>query len=101
MENWNKKSVKELQLFFKKRGVTYTGELNASLVQLCSDAATLGIEIDPDGLDEDRAEILAKKLVIGEYLLKCPTLLTNYTSNIAIIPLLSIFDVYNLPNVLR
>lgn len=95
MKPWDTKSVRELQLYLKDRGVTYTNELKASLVQLCLDAESMGLEIDPDGLHEDRAEILAKKLVIGDVTLQCPTLLTNYTNNIAIIPLLSICDLYS------
>ena len=95
MKPWNTKSVRELQLYLKDRGVTYTNELKASLVQLCSDAESMGLEIDPDGLHEDRAEILAKKLVIGDVTLQCPTLLKNYTNNIAILPLLSICDLYS------
>jgi hypothetical protein len=89
MKPWNTKSVRELQLYLKDRGVTYTNELKASLVQLCSDAESMGLEIDPDGLHEDRAEILAKKLAIGDVILQCPTLQKNYTDNIAILPLLS------------
>lgn len=95
MKPWATKSVRELQLYLKDRGVTYTNELKASLVQLCSDAESMGLEIDPDGLHEDRAEILAKKLVIGDVTLQCPTLLTNCTNNIAVIPLLSICDLYS------
>ena len=89
MKPWNTKSVRELQLYLKDRGVTYTNELKASLVQLCSDAESMGLEIDPDGLHEDRAEILAKKFAIGDVTLQCPTLQKNYTDNIAILPLLS------------
>ena len=33
------------------------------------------LEIDPDGAHEDRAEILAKKLVTDNITLQCPTLL--------------------------
>ena len=95
MKPWITKSVRELQLHLKDRGVTYANELKASLVQLCSDAESMGLEIDPDGLHEDRAEILTKKLQIDDILLQCPTLLTNYTDNIAIIPLLSICDLYS------
>ncbi len=93
MKLWDTKSVRELQLYLKDGGVTYTHELKA--VQLCSDAESMGLEIDPDGLHEDRAEILAKKLVIDDVTLQCPTLLTNYTNNIAIISLLSICDLYS------
>ena len=55
----------------------------------------MGLEIDPDGLHEDRAEILSKKIVLGDVTLECPTLLTNYTNNITIILLLSICDLCN------
>ena len=93
----NTNSVRELQLYLKdrSRGGTYTNELKTSLVQLCSDTESMGLEIDPDGLHEDRAEILAKKLVIGDVTLQCPTLLANYTNNIAVLSLLSICDLYS------
>ena len=94
MKPWNTKSVRELQLKDRSRGGTYTNELKTSLVQLCSDAESMGLEIDPDGLHEDRAEILAKKLVIGDVTLQCPTLLANYT-NIAVLSLFSICDLYS------
>ena len=93
--NWNTKSVKELQQYLKQRGVTYKNELKAGLVELCSEAARLGLEIDPDGLQEDRQHILNSKLNVCGMSLKCPTLLDNFTQNIAILPMLSIFDIYN------
>jgi hypothetical protein len=46
MKAWIIKSVCELQLYLKDRGVTYTNELKASLVQLCSDAESMGLEIE-------------------------------------------------------
>ena len=58
MAQWTKKSVKELQGYLKERGVPYTNILKAGLVELCTKAAALGIEVDPDGLVEDRAEVL-------------------------------------------
>ena len=57
MKPWITKSVRELQLHLKDRGVTYANELKASLVQLCSDAESMGLEIDPDGLHEDSRNI--------------------------------------------
>ena len=61
MNQFTIKSVRELQCYLKDRGVTYTNERKESLIQLCSDAESIGLEIDPDGVYEDRAEILAKK----------------------------------------
>ena len=96
MEQWTKKSVKELQEYLKKRGVPYAKELKAGLVELCTAAAALDIEVDPDGLIEDRAEVLNKKLIISENVkVTCPTILENYTDNIASLPLITIFDIYN------
>ena len=38
------KSVKELQEYFKKRGVSYTKEVKLGLVELCHQASSLGTE---------------------------------------------------------
>lgn len=95
MEQWRSKSVKDLQRYLKDRGVTFNNELKVGLIELCEKAALLDIEVDPDGLDEDRGSILAEKLHVDGVDLVAPALLQTFTDNIAILPLLSIFDLYN------
>ncbi len=51
---FHSKSVKELHLYLKERGVPYGRLLKQSLVELCNLAAEIGLEVDPDGLIEDR-----------------------------------------------
>ncbi len=51
---FKKKSVKQLKLFLKERGITYQNLKKASIFELCEAAVYVGVEIDPDGLVEDR-----------------------------------------------
>ena len=78
MDLFSTKSVKTLQAYLKERAVVTAGYLKAGLVELCAAAHELGIEIDPDGLVEDRHEVIQDKLKtdFGELIL--PTLLTDY-----------------------
>ena len=55
----------------------------------------LDIETDPDGLIKDRSEIISDKLVTPDGFLTIPTVLQNYSTNIAILPHVSIFDISN------
>ena len=64
------------------------------LVELCAAAHELGFEIDPDGLGEDRHEIIQDKLktscsglMCGEYLveIKCLSLKRNFRAAIVLI----------------
>ena len=74
-----------------------SNHLKAKLVELCEAAEDLGIDIDPDGLVEDREYVIASKLKIPntDQTLTLPNFLDNFTDNIAILPQLNIFDVYN------
>ena len=63
--SFNNCSVKELQSYLRARGVTVTGQKRIALLELCQLAENVGIDIDPDGLIEDREEIIKDKLDIG------------------------------------
>ena len=95
MDNFRTKSVKELQQYLKNRGVVFTGYYKANLVELCNSAALIGLQIDPDGLVEDREEVVLSKLRLEQSLLPLPSLLDYYSNNIAIVPQVNIFDIYN------
>ncbi len=95
MEIFKGRSVKELQNFLKTRGVTFSKERKAGLTLLCEKALNLNIEVDPDGLCEDREDVLREKLTFGGDMIQCPTVLNDYSNNIAILPLLCIIDIYN------
>ena len=44
-------SVKQLQNFLKYRGIIFSNQKKkCDLIQLCSAAVDLGVELDPDGL---------------------------------------------------
>ena len=59
---WGSKSVKELQAYLKARGVVTSNHLKAGLVELCERAEDLGIEIDPDGLVEDKEDYIISSI---------------------------------------
>ena len=95
MDNFTTKSVKILQEYLKDRGVVFSGICKANLVELFNAAAAIGLEIDPDGLVEDREEVVLDKLRLHQSVLQLPSLLDQYTKNIAMLPQVNIFDVYN------
>ena len=93
-QTWGAKSVKELEGYLKERGVGVSGSKKATLIELCIAACELQIEVDPDGLVEDRAEVINNKLTLDGQLLTNPTLL-NCTHDMTDIPRISIIDIYN------
>ena len=73
MENFNTKSVKHLHAYLRERGVVTLGYLKAKLVELCEAAQQLGLQIVPDGLIHDRAEVIEDKLKTSSGSLVLPT----------------------------
>ena len=59
--NFYSNSVKELQEFLKARGVIYAHQRKLNLARLCEAAVEIGLDIDPDGLIEDRNEVISEK----------------------------------------
>ena len=49
-------SVSAMHVFWKERGVAVSGQRRAELAALSKVAEEIGLEHDPDGLIEDRAE---------------------------------------------
>ena len=94
MDNFASKSMCELQKFLKIGGVTFSNQKKADLVSLCEAAAILNIEIDPDGMIEDRAEILNEKLTTEAGILVSPQLIEG-SYDISLVSSISIFDIYN------
>ena len=93
--NFARKSVKELQKYLKDRSVTISGLRKPELLDLCNAAHDLGIEIDPDGLLEDREEILKYKLTTKENIvLPSPDTMQGST-DLSILPPFAIFDINN------
>jgi len=88
------KSVSDLQRYLKDRGVIFSDKRKPALVELCNYAAELGVEIDPDGLVEDRADVIRHKLCFDDMCLRCPSYVSG-TSNLSCVPNISIFDIYN------
>ena len=95
MDSFKWKSVKEQHKYLRDTGVVTARYLKSGLLELCIAAEQLGIEVDPDGLIEDRHEIVSSKLRVEGGELEISPLLSDYSTNIVILPLLSIFDIYN------
>ena len=57
--------VADLQAFLKSRGVVVSGQRKLELSESCAIARDIDLEFDPDGLVEDRAEIIAHKVTDG------------------------------------
>ena len=95
MENFSCKSVCELQNFLNARGVSFSNTRKADLVELCDIAASINIEVDPDGMVEDRSDILRNKLMTdtGENLVSPQLIEGSY--DISPASSISIFDLYN------
>jgi len=56
---FDSKSLCELLTFFLKlRGIIFSNTKKADLIELCDIAASLNIEVDPDGFVDDRSDIL-------------------------------------------
>ena len=86
-------SVKVLQQYLRARGVANQRKLD--LVRLCEAAEEIGIELDPDGLLEDREEILKKKSTTHDNeMLKNPVLEVK-SDDLSKLRQISIFDIYN------
>ena len=60
-------SVLNLQKFLQERGVVFSGARKLALVELCLLANSLGLELDPGGLKEDRTEVVSAKLTRNNY----------------------------------
>ncbi len=94
--NLKKLKVTELQQILKDRGVSLAeNPRKASLVELCEAALKLNIEVDPDGLLEDREHVISSKLMKenGTFLPNPGTLAK--VNDISGLPLVSIIDIYN------
>ena len=70
-------NVSYLQQFLKGRGVSVNSQRKQEFIFLCQAADRLSIEIDPDGLLEDRTSVVTRKLTVpvGTETLPLPTLL--------------------------
>ena len=95
INNFTTKSLKELQKYLKDRGVVFSTIRKPELIDLCQQAERLGIEVDPDGLLEDREEILKEKLTTKDHgMLPIPETVQG-TKELNLLPRISIFDIYN------
>ncbi|KAH3830283.1 hypothetical protein DPMN_103523 [Dreissena polymorpha] len=83
-----------LQKFLQERDVVFSVARKPALVELCLIANSLGLELDPDGLKEDRTEVFIAKLTCESLCLRNPYRIIG-TANLSFVPHFSIFDIYN------
>ena len=89
------RSVKDLQHFLKERGMIFSDQNKVDLVELCENCIKLNIEVHPDGLLEDRDEVLKDKLHLPDgTVLPQPDTVSGDT-DLGCLPPFGIFDVYN------
>ena len=90
------KTLSGLQQFLKARGISYSGLNKATAEHYAELAAEINIEVDPDGLLEDRQEVLRNKLNLLEdgQSLPHPSSL-DYTADLTASPRISMRDIYN------
>ena len=95
MGTFDSKALREIQNFLKLRGIIFSNTKKADLIELCDIAASLNIEVDPDGMVEDRSDILKQKLTTdtGENLVSPQLIEGSY--DISPASSVSIFDIYN------
>ncbi|KAH3833082.1 hypothetical protein DPMN_106383 [Dreissena polymorpha] len=93
MSEFSSFTVAELNIYLKDRGISLSGNRKAELVQLCVTAKELQIAVDPDGLSENKAQVISQKLLTGDCNLTSPDLHEG-TSDISNLPGISIFDIY-------
>ena len=98
MSDFKGKSVKELQEYLKERGVVFSGLRKASLEELCISANQVGLDVDPDGLKENRDDVIQEKLILPDgSKLELPTNMDGMSTNIAVIKdaVFNIFDIFS------
>ena len=90
MQTKRKQTVSELQKFLRDRGVTFANTKKYELLELCTLAEEVGLQVDPDNFIEDRDEIIGAKLtdhVDGTTTaLTNPSTLDGYHSNLSVLP---------------
>ena len=95
VNNFTTKSMKELQRYLKDKEVVFSDIRKPELIDLCQQAEKLGIEVDPDGLLEDREEVLRVKLTTRDHVMLPNPESVQGTKELNLLPKVSIFDIYN------
>ena len=62
--DFKKLTVFNLKKYLSERGVVTSGSGKQLLVDFCTEAELLNLEVDPDGLCEVRSDIIRSKLAI-------------------------------------
>ena len=64
-------------------------------MKLCEVAVEIHLETDPDGLQQDSNWLNEKLLTVDGQTMKNPAIIQELSPNLAILPSISIFDIYN------
>ena len=86
------KTVSALQKFLKDRDVPCANERKAALEDLVIACQSLNLPVDPDGLLEDRSEVMLEKLRFEGGELPNPTCLIP-TPDISCLPKIELYDI--------
>ena len=94
-QNFDSKTVNQLQSYLKARGVSVTNKRKYELIQLCKVACEMDIELDPDGIQEDKLKTKQSKLCFKDGTnLKDPGTLDG-VNDLSILPYIGIVDLYD------
>ena len=86
MNDFAGKTVKQLQEYLKERGVITSNMRKQQLIKLCETASSLNIEVDPDGIHEDKSKNIRNKLTTKDDIeLKVP-FLCDTTDDLFVLP---------------
>ena len=88
-------TVTQLQSFLKERGVIVASLRKAELHDLCEAAIEIGIQFDPDGLNEDRDCVLNEKLLLKDKGFMTNPALLEGDNDLSILPPVNIVDIYS------
>ena len=86
------KTVKELQQFFETESCEFSRIPQGWTLDLSQTAEDIDLAVDPDGLIEDREEVIQSKLHTLQRILHLKEFLPNLSLDITALPQINIFD---------
>ncbi|RUS91124.1 hypothetical protein EGW08_001149, partial [Elysia chlorotica] len=91
-----RQTVSELQEHLKARGIVTSGMKRGELSDLCARAREFDVLVDPDGLTEDRHEVLSSKLCVDRLSLKNPAIINGAgNADLHCLPMFTVVDIFS------
>ena len=91
--DFSSKNVQYLKDFLRSRQVSFSNQRKQDLLDLCKAADDLQLEIDPEGILENKSDVIAKKLKLADGTnVTLPTLLET-TNDFSNIPRITEYDI--------